>query len=139
MQSFVAGRANFCIQLTSLVHFTVVKLQAILIIHLGVTEVIYHSSWVAEVISAVTLYLLPASEWRIFCLVGYVQAQQFCVWTLLITLTATMCLYNVSRRDELIKRKKPKNINIQPFLINIFQLHSNAARIYDYGATNFSL
>ena len=43
-----------------------------------------------------------------------------------------MCLYNVSRGDELIKRKKPKNINIQPFLINIFQLHSNAARIYDY-------
>ena len=34
--------------------------------------------------------------------------------------------------DELIKRKKPKNINIQPFLTNIFQLHSNAARIYDY-------
>ena len=49
--------------------------------------------------------------------------------------TATMCLYNVSRGDELIKRKEPKNINIQPFLINIFQLHSNAARIYDYGAT----
>ena len=47
-------------------------------------------------------------------------------------LTATMCLYNVSRGDELIKRKKPKNINIQPFLINIFQLHSNAARICDY-------
>ena len=43
-----------------------------------------------------------------------------------------MCLYSVSRGDELIKRKKPKNINIQPFLINIFQLHSNAARIYDY-------
>ena len=28
-------------------------------------------------------------------------------------------------------------MNIQPFLINIFQLHSNAARLYDYGATKF--
>ena len=28
----------------------------------------------------------------------------------------------------------------KPFLINIFQLHSNAARIYDYGATkNFPI
>ena len=54
-------------------------------------------------------------------------------------LTATMCLYNVSAGDELIKRKKPKNINTQPFLINIFQLHSNAARIYDYDAAKFSL
>ena len=25
-----------------------------------------------------------------------------------------MCQYNVSREDELIKRKKPENINIQP-------------------------
>ena len=42
---------DFCSQLlASLVHFTVVKSQAILIIRLGVTEVI----------SAVTLYLLPA-------------------------------------------------------------------------------
>ena len=44
----------------------------------------------------------------------------------IVALTATRCLYNVSRGE------KPKNINIQPFLINIFQLHSNAARIYDY-------
>ena len=65
-------------------HFTVVKSQAILLIRLVVAEVIYHSSWVAEVISAVTLYLLPASKRRNFYLVGYVQAQQFCVWTLLI-------------------------------------------------------
>ena len=53
LRSFVAGIANFCSQLlTSLVHFTVVKSQVILIIHLGV----------AEVISTVTLYLLPASK-----------------------------------------------------------------------------
>ena len=44
--SFVAGKANFCSHLlASLVHFTVVKSQAILIIRLGVAEVIYHSSW----------------------------------------------------------------------------------------------
>ena len=73
LRSFVAGKANFCSQLlASLVHFTVVKSQAILIIRLGVTEVI----------SAVTFYLLPASKRRNFYLVGYVQAQQFCVWTL---------------------------------------------------------
>ena len=54
--------------------FTVVKSQATLIIRLGV----------AEVISAVSLYLLPASKRRNSYLVGYVQAQQFCVWTLLI-------------------------------------------------------
>ena len=51
---------------------------------------------------------------------------------LIVALTATMFLYNVSCGDKLIKGKKPKNINIQPFLINIFQLHSNAVRIYDY-------
>ena len=46
LRSFVAGNANFCSHLlASLVHFTVVKSQAILIIRLGVTEVIYHSSW----------------------------------------------------------------------------------------------
>ena len=117
LRSFVAGKASFCNHLlASLVHFTVVKSQAILIIRLGVTEVI----------SAVTLHLLPASKRRNFYLVGYVQAQQFCVS--IIALTATMCLYNVSRRGKWIKRKKPKNINIiQPFLINIFQLHSNAS------------
>ena len=53
----------------------------------------------------------------------------------IVALTATMCLYNVSRGDEFIKRKKPQNINIEPFFINIFQLHSNGATIYDYGAT----
>ena len=73
LRSFVAGKANFCSKLlASLVHFMAVKLQAILIIHLGVTEVI----------SAVTLYLLPASKQQNFYLVGYVQAQKFCVWTL---------------------------------------------------------
>ena len=72
LRSFVAGKANFCSQpLASLVHFTVVKSQAILIIRLGVTEVI----------SAVTLYLLLASKRRNFYLVGYDRAQQFCVWT----------------------------------------------------------
>ena len=35
-----------------------------------------------RVISAVTSYLLPASKRRSFYLVGYVQAQQFCVSTL---------------------------------------------------------
>ena len=46
LRSFVAGKANFCSHLlASLVHFTVVKSQAILIIRLGVAEVIYHSSW----------------------------------------------------------------------------------------------
>ena len=51
--SFVAGKENFCSHLlASLVHFTVVKSQAVLIIRLGV----------AEVISTVTLYLLPASK-----------------------------------------------------------------------------
>ena len=39
LRSFVVGKANFCSQLlASLVHFTVVKSQAILIIRLGVTE-----------------------------------------------------------------------------------------------------
>ena len=39
LRSFVAGKENFCSQLrASLVHFTVVKSQAILIIRLGVTE-----------------------------------------------------------------------------------------------------
>ena len=39
LRSFVAGKANFCSQLlASLVHFTVVKSQAILINRLGVTE-----------------------------------------------------------------------------------------------------
>ena len=53
LQSFVAGKANFCSQLlASLVHFTVVKSQDILIIRLGV----------AEVISAASLYLLPTSK-----------------------------------------------------------------------------
>ena len=48
LRSFVAGKANFCSQLlASLVHFTEVKSQAILIIRLGVTEVI----------SPVTLYI----------------------------------------------------------------------------------
>ena len=129
LRSFVAGKANFCSHLLeSLVHFTAVKSQAILTIRLGV----------AEVISAVTLYLLPASKRRNFCLVGYVQAQQFCVWTLLIDrhFDSNDVLYNVSRGGELTKRKKPKNINIQPFLINIFQLHSNAVRIYDYAWCN---
>ena len=57
LRSFVAGKANFCSQLlASLVHFTVVKSQDILIIRLGV----------AEVISAVSLYLLPTSKWRKF-------------------------------------------------------------------------
>ena len=46
LRSFVAGKANFCSHLiTSLVHFSVVKSQAILIIRLGVAEVVYHSSW----------------------------------------------------------------------------------------------
>ena len=50
LRSSVAGKANFCSQLlASLVHFTVIKSQAILIIRLGV----------AEVISATTWYLLP--------------------------------------------------------------------------------
>ena len=46
LRSFVAGKANFCSHLlASLVHFTVVKSQAILIIRLGVAEIIYHSYW----------------------------------------------------------------------------------------------
>ena len=46
LRSFVAGKANFCSHpIASLVHFTVVKSQAILIICLGVAKVIYHSSW----------------------------------------------------------------------------------------------
>ena len=46
LRSFVAGKANFCSHLlTSVVHFTVVKSQAILLIRLGVTEIIYHSFW----------------------------------------------------------------------------------------------
>ena len=73
LRSFVAGKVNFCSQpLASLVQFTVVKSQAILIIRLGVTEVI----------SAETLYLRPASKRQNFYLVGYVQAQQLCLWTL---------------------------------------------------------
>ena len=46
LRSFIAGKANFCSHLlASLEHFTVVKSQAILIIRLGVTEVIYNSFW----------------------------------------------------------------------------------------------
>ena len=41
LRSFAAGKANFCSQLlASLVHFAVVKSQAILIIRLGVTELL---------------------------------------------------------------------------------------------------
>ena len=43
------------------------------------------------------------------------------------------------KEKEKEKEKAQKHPNIQPFLINIFQLHSNAARIYDYGAKKFSL
>ena len=68
LRSFVAGKANFCSQLlASLVHFTVVKSQAILIIRLGVTEVI----------SAVTLYLLPAFLPRWIC-PGFVTGFRLC-------------------------------------------------------------
>ena len=101
LRSFVAGKlANFCRHLASVVHFTVVKSRAILIIRLGVVEVI----------SAVTLYLMPASKRRNFYLVGYVQAQQFACRLCLsiVALTATMCLYNVSRGNALIKRKEAK-------------------------------
>ena len=42
----------------------------------------------------------------------------------IVALTATMCLYNVSRADELIKGKKPKNINIQPS----WSISSNSTR-----------
>ena len=86
LRSFVAGKENFCSHpLASAVHFTVVKSQAILLIRLGVAEVIYHSFLGSEkLVSAVTLYLLPDSKRRNFYLVGYFQAQQFCVWTLLI-------------------------------------------------------
>ena len=45
LRSFFADKANFYSHLfSSLVHFTVVKSQAILIIRLGVAEVIYYSS-----------------------------------------------------------------------------------------------
>ena len=105
LQSFVAGKANFCSHLlASVAHFTVVKSQAVLIIRLGV----------AEVISAVTLYVLPASKRRNFYLVGYVQVQQFCVWTLLIDrrFDSNDVSVNVSRGDELIKRKRAKKTSI---------------------------
>ena len=43
LRSFVAGKANICSHLlASVVHFTVIKSQAILLIRLGVAEVIYH-------------------------------------------------------------------------------------------------
>ena len=81
-------KANFCSHLlASVVHFTVVKSQATLLIRLEValrSSVFIIRLGVAEVISAVTLYLLPASKRQSFYLVGYVQVQQFCVWTLLI-------------------------------------------------------
>ena len=68
LRSFVAGKANFCSHLlASLVHFTVVKSQAILIIRLGVTEVI----------SPVTLYLLPAFLPRWIC-PGFVTGFRLC-------------------------------------------------------------
>ena len=125
LRSFVAGKANFYSHLlSSLVHFTVVKSQAILIIRLGVAEVIYHSSCGGR------LY--------IFCLPQVIKISRIldmfkhnnlacglCI--LIVALTVTMCLHNVSRWDELIKRKKPKKHQYPTFLLNIFQLHSNAS------------
>ena len=101
-RSFVASKANFCSHLlASLVHFTVVKSQAVLF--LGSQKLFILRLGVAEVISAVTLYLLPASKRQNFYLVGYARHNNFaCGFCLsIVTLTATMCLYNVSRGDEL--------------------------------------
>ena len=118
-------------------HFTVVKSQAILIIRLGVAEVIYHSSWGRRSYFRRNLIMIIFCQLQndeISTSLDMFRHNNFACGLCLsiVALTATMCLYNVSRGDELIKRKKPININIQPFLINIFQLHSNAARIYDY-------
>ena len=104
---------------------------------MGTQKLFFIRLGVAEIISAVTLYLLPASKRRISTSLDMFRHNNFACGLCLsiVTLTATMCLYNVSRGDELIKRKKPKTINIKPFLINIFQLHSNAVRIYNCVAT----
>ena len=95
LQSFVAGKANFCNHLlASLVHFTVVKSQAILIIRLGVTEVIYHSSWGHRSYFHRNFISSASFKRRNFYLVGYAQAQQFYVWALLIN--CCFDSYNVS-------------------------------------------
>ena len=101
--------AKFCCRQSKLlqspsrtvVHFTVVRSQAILFIRLGVSEVI----------SAVTLHLLPASKRQnISTPLDMFRHNNFaCGFCLsIVALTATMCLYNVSCGDELVKRKKAK-------------------------------
>ena len=94
--SFVAGKANFCSHLlASLVHFTVFKSQAILIIRLGVAEVICHSSWGRRSCfrrnftfsaSFKTTKFLP--RWTCS---GTTNLRVDCIS--IIALTATMCLY----------------------------------------------
>ena len=124
LRSFVAGKANFCSHLlASLVHFTVVKSQAILIIRLRVTEVI----------SAVTLYLLPCQlqNDEISTSLDMSRHNNFACGLCLsiVALTATICLYNVSGEDELIKRKKSQKTSISNlFLINISQLQLHSKR-----------
>ena len=108
LRSFVAGKVNFCSHLlASFVHFTVAKSHAILIIHLGIAEVIYHSSWgrrnyfrrnFISSASFETTKFLP----RWICSGTTILHVDFAY-------RSTMCLYNVSRGDELIKRIKRKN------------------------------
>ena len=78
--------------------------QNLLIIRLGV----------AEVISAVTLYHLPALQ--ISTSLDMFSHNNFacgmCSW--IVALIATMCLYNVSGGDQLIKRKKKSKIHQYP-------------------------
>ena len=105
LRSFVAGKANFCCHLlASLVHFTVVKSQAILIIRLGVAEVIYHSSWdrrsyfcrnfISSASFKTTKFL---ARW--ICS-GTTVLRVDSALISIVALTTTICLYNVSRGDE---------------------------------------
>ena len=116
----------------SLKRIVVVVVVVVYLFVLGSQKLFIIRLGVAEAISAVTLYLLPASKRRKFLprwICSGTILRVFSAYRSGVALTATMCLYNVSGGDELIKRKTPKNISIQPFLINTFQLHSNAARL----------
>ena len=122
LRSFVAGRANFCSHLlASLVHFTLVKSQAILSIP---TSWGHRSYFRRNFISSASF-----KTTRISTSLDMFRHNNFAcgLCISIVALTATMCLYNVSREDELIKRKKPKKHQNPTFLINIFQPHSNAS------------
>ena len=93
----------------------------------GFFLLINSSSWLTltEVISAVAIYLLPASKRRKFL------PRWICSGTRILRVDSAyrslLWQQRCSREDKLIKRKKAKNHRYPTFLLNIFQLHSNSS------------